>query len=292
MSFYEYMDPDICNEQALQAGRAAHVCRNYVQGFTNLGHPEFLTIDGLMGQIEGQFRVIRSHLIDRKDIKPQIKLIARSSRFVQKILKASFIDDNALSENDLDELRDLTGIVNQLILRIDQEINAAILKESSSLFNIELPKIKIENPPLPDVLAQFNSGISEALVRTEEKFNNCEKKSKAVTFSKMMSNKAHSTQDLVAEHIQQPIEKDHANQIINLAGGIENESRAIIAQFNSQPTPNIQNIQKNIASACDLVTKIRQLAEAQNFAIKDKTSSIMIACEFQLKIIESLKLIL
>lgn len=292
MSVYNHIDLEKCNEQARQAGRAAHICRNYLQGFINLEHPELQTVDGLMGQIEGQFRTIRSNLVERKDIKPQIKLIARSSRFIQKILEPSFIEDSALSADDINELRDLACIVHKLILCIDQEINTAILKESSSLFKIELPKLSINDPKMPAVLTQFECSAPEAQAETNQKLATSERKAQAIKLSKMMSNRAHSAQDLVAEHIQNATEKDHANQIINLAGGIENESRAIIAQFNSQSSPNIQNIHKHINTTCDLVSKIRQFVEAETFLIKNKKAALVSTCEFELKIAESLKLIL
>jgi hypothetical protein len=292
MTAYEHIDSEKCNESARMAGRAAHMCRNYLQGFTNLEHPELQAVDGLMGQIEGQFRTLRSNLTERKDVKPQIKLIAKSGRFILKILDPAFIEDSVLGSSDLTELRELAEMVNQLTLCIDQEINIAILKESSKLFKIDLPKIATNSPNLPNVLSTFDSAVPETLKKPDQKFSPDERKANILKLSSMLSNRAHSIQDIVAEHIQNPTQKDHANHIINLAGAIENESRAIIAHFNSQPNPNLQNVQKNMAGISDSVTKIRQFVEIDTFLIKSKKDPVVTVCEAEQAIVEILKVVL
>eukprot|EP00754_Rhynchopus_humris_P022983 Rhum_TRINITY_DN14814_c7_g1::Rhum_TRINITY_DN14814_c7_g1_i1::g.121625::m.121625 len=81
----------------LEAGHAAHMARNYTQGFVNLLHAEILAVDTQCGQVEARMRDVAARLREGQEIAGILAAVSSAAEFMQKVLKPDFLKDKSLS---------------------------------------------------------------------------------------------------------------------------------------------------------------------------------------------------
>ena len=229
--YYQLDNVKKIEELAIEAGRAAHMARNYAQGFVSLNHPEVATCDNLCGQVEGQLRAMRGHIEERKEIKQIITPVAKTATFMCNIIKPDFISDRIFPDANMDKLAHLLHTVRRCVLRIDNEINDAIVQHSSGLFGEEVP-LKFclgEHHTDSMICNDFDPPVQQKSSEAEVTAQQGNKKDATAELGRVLSNKAHVLQDLCSAHVLCPVQKEAANTIINLAGAAENEARVLIA---------------------------------------------------------------
>lgn len=272
MSYYQkYLKKDSEFEKLIEdAGRCCHQVRNYTQGYVNLNHPEIQTIDNISGQMEGQLRVLKSNLHQNVEMKPVIITCAKLSNFNKKMIsKGVFADEFEIKEQQ--KFKNITALINttlNIIQHIDYKINLAIIEMSQELFSSNVKSIddyKIEHKCTEkanyeiNVEDEFKAEFDES---TEEVESDPKKLLSKIGFK--LSNNSHFIQEQVADFIQILVFKDTANKIIQLAGEIENQGRAIIAEgVISKDNINIKNINKYLTNSNNSVSQLKDIAFKQ-----------------------------
>lgn len=233
MYYFTYLDIEKIMTEVTETGRAAHVIRNYVQGFVNLNNPVFLTIDNISGQIEAKVREIKSLIHIKSEIKQKLASILISTKFLKKICLPNFINPKKkkqLKDLNIEKIQNNLTIIETNIKNIDISINNSILTKSEELYSQKIPKIPFF--PLDENLQKKlrSNFICEKYIKNTD-FKSRQKKEifkeNIKNLSEYLSNKAHLIQDELSQF--QKIEKKDKiakiNKIINLSGQIENKSR-------------------------------------------------------------------
>lgn len=281
MTFYsEIIDKAHVIELSTNIGRACHAMRNFTQGAVSLEHPEILSLDNIAGQLEGQARAIRSHLLVEWEIKHLIKNVFRSSHFLKKIFAGEFFNDNFFSSDVTKMIRDCIEVVITNIRKIDREVNIAILKQSSDIFIESMPAI----PEISDTrvlnaeFAKWFSPDAAQLATTAAAKSDinafC---TDSIKIWSLISNKAHSVQDVVSDYLNKQPCCDQANEIVNQAGNVENSARAAICEFvGNRDRINGNAIKDHTNNIRNIITTIRDLIGKDDFMLKDKKEYLLL----------------
>jgi hypothetical protein len=282
MSFYHtYLNKLEIEKLIDNAGKCCHQIRNYTQGYVNATHPEIQTIDNICGQLEGQCRALKSNLVQNVDLKPTLVTCARLSNFLKKISSVEVFADKDFENSEQDKLETILLLINSninILQQIDFQVNLSIIKMSQDLFNNrnksnfvvnEIPykniyEINIEEIFKADCLAEIISTNSES-----------EMKKILSLIGFKLSNNSHSIQEKVAEYIQSPAFKDVANKIIQVAGEIENQGRAIIAEsVTSKDNYNFKNLTKLLVNSNNSISQLKDISTKQcEYLIKNNDTN-------------------
>ncbi|KAJ9444157.1 hypothetical protein DIPPA_15084 [Diplonema papillatum] len=221
----------------LECGRAAHMLRNYVQGYNSLCHPELKTCDNLAGQLEGVLRTASAHLKEGKEVKQFLPPLAKSATFLSRIFDEGFFADAGVDEETVTNIRHLVASVRDSAHRIDAVLNLAILRQSASLFG---GGAEMNFSPPVYTASAVVSELFDPPMKSHERCADTADVSTADLRGWMaalgchLSNKAHAMQEVMSVHIIDAATKDVANQVINIAGQAENDGRALVARYREE----------------------------------------------------------
>jgi hypothetical protein len=291
--YYEKIQVKVVDELTSNAGKIGHILRNFCQGYVNVNFPEILSLDNISGQIEGQCRTIRGNLKLGTDIKPTILTCARLTRFIKKIVTEDFFKNSSFDPNKLNHIRKWVDEMQSHFEKIDELVNIAILEVSKELFqdgfiakSAEFPK-EFEKPG-KEILNEFEyeKNFDEKIVDFEKSLELY--KSTLGCLGGLISNISHSIQDEVSENIQTASLNEVANKIIALAGDIENQGRAIVAESVAN-RPNVTNINKYCDNSNNQVNAMKDFVKGKDYP-KEKIDKVLAnAGLIQTRIVESVR---
>eukprot|EP01059_Diplonema_ambulator_P027783 TRINITY_DN4645_c5_g1_i1.p1 TRINITY_DN4645_c5_g1~~TRINITY_DN4645_c5_g1_i1.p1 ORF type:complete len:316 (+),score=99.73 TRINITY_DN4645_c5_g1_i1:45-950(+) len=282
--YYALTNADELTDLAVEAGRAAHMLRNYTQGYVNLNHPEVATCDNLCGQIEGQIRILTAHLREKKEVKQILSLIGKTSVFLGKILEPGFLSDEKVNQERLEMMKYLLRIVKECTMKIDRDITLALLKSSMSDFGCTgdeaaLKGLQVGYDRSEFVNAKFDP-MNALPSYSGKAFPSAECKQEALfSLGSHMSNKAHEIQDAVSCYLLS--HKDTSNAIINLAGQVENDARAVISISTVHLNVPKDPVSKHFSKISGSLEQIRNSASSDSFPIKEVRSKLEQCCQEQ-----------
>uniref|UniRef100_A0A7S2XC08 Uncharacterized protein n=1 Tax=Lotharella oceanica TaxID=641309 RepID=A0A7S2XC08_9EUKA len=297
MSAFRVTNKDALFELALLAGNLSHECRNWLAAYATNDYPELQAIDQINGQIEGQLRGVAGQLrfglvenakrqltqvykknaflgrlvsnIESEAIRGSSKdFLVQSNREQKELLM--MIDDalnrafiSALSASDSSEADekklDVAGIVRKLeSIKLSKEDSKAAYGEPHRKNNIvgSLSTLSIDYTQVPNFTA-FKVGDNKVLA------------SEMWGMARAASNQAHHIQNLATRFLISQPHQPCINEVINLAGQIENQCRASLRslgnfgtrpynpkQLNNQMSKEVQNQVKAAKNKMDnLLTK-------------------------------------
>jgi hypothetical protein len=281
--YYENLNPTEIDGLIKNAGRVSHIMRNIIQGYVNANFPEILNLDNTAGQIEGQCRLIRSNLRQSKDVKQPLIASLKLAKFIKNTLAEGFFKSKSFPIEKLDSLRTWADSLNKYFQKADELINKAIFEISAEVSDKNVggygstPDFSSFSPNLLDGADEeiekafdYEKYFDEKLVDTDK--NLVQYKQILVTLGSYVSNTSHWVQDEVSDLTETPRYAELANKIINTAGNIENQGRAIVAET-ARNEPN----QGNLKNACENSIKgafaLTALLQDRDFP-KDRTDLV------------------
>eukprot|EP01060_Flectonema_neradi_P001279 TRINITY_DN10753_c0_g2_i1.p2 TRINITY_DN10753_c0_g2~~TRINITY_DN10753_c0_g2_i1.p2 ORF type:complete len:320 (+),score=62.17 TRINITY_DN10753_c0_g2_i1:52-960(+) len=276
MAHYQ-LSPEVKTEidrLALEAGKAAHMLRNYTQGMVSLKHPEVATCDNMAGQIEGQLRALRAHVKEDHEFKPLLNESSRAAVFLTRIMGEDFIRDKHVDAGRMTKIRDLLQVVASRLRMIDYRIQEALVKGSEDIFGESDIHIPMKPMLSPDdfVATHFNPELVTDL--TSPKVTTDERQAAIVQIASALSNKAHEIQDIASPYIISPYTKDVANHLIGQCGGFENEARKSIAYFTVNKANVAAPIQKCFTGMSKNISCLKDYVEEPSFNLNEVKSQV------------------
>ena len=286
MFYKNSLDTKKTSTDITTAGRAAHVIRNYLQGFTTLQNPVFLTIDTISGQIEAKIREIKSLINQNFEIKSKIAEILLSTIFLKKICNENFItnsnSEKKICDENLKKIKNSLLIIETIMINVDKSINNAILKQSENFYG-KSEKLKYSKIPFTNIdknilkkldfeFCTTNYLSSENLKKKEKKFFFSEKIKK---LSEYITNKSHLIQDEISEYQNKnKIVTDQVKTIINFAGQIENKYRESLKMLVLNDNFRLPYRNKVLGDAKNILKGIKKIFLAKNFKILKKKENL------------------
>jgi hypothetical protein len=282
MYYYSYLNLENIRSLAKTAGRCGHEIRNITAGYARIDLPEIQIIDNLSGQIEGIMREISAHLENCWDIKPLLRNSSRPAACLSKLINEGLAETmmNNVPKELIDRIKKSLKYELCLIKEIDDLVNQAILLESKDNFsnfkiepeNIEVIIKDIENEFFPNIDNFDNFKFKEQITYID--FISVNKK-----LSKYMGNFAHEIQNMCSKYNHKAPDNGYTNKIVNLAGQIEDNSRAVqdaIINHNPNTAPNrvayAKSLYDRVIGNCnkvqELIKKIEEVASENLCPVK------------------------
>ena len=253
--YYDKLNTESIESLTLNCGIVLHSIRNHIQGFVQLENPEILSIDTFSGNLEGQCRQIRQIMQNRDDIKPTIIRCAKVIIFMKKIISENFFCvENNLNSSKIEILRDYFDYLTNSFDSIDQEVNRAIMNITNPIFNrkieidVNFKKSNVEYEIIKNKEEDFLNLINKIKFDSEKTLE--EFKLNLSSYGFNLTNKSHELQDDVVKYLGGDKLIDFANKIIQLAGDIENQGRAVISESTMKKIND-----KKIINNCTAVNK-------------------------------------
>lgn len=265
--FYTLSDTPAVMDVAVEAGRAAHMVRNVLQGYVDLRYPEAATSDNLCGGMEGVLRQMRSALREGREIKPMVTQCAKTTTFLIKV--AATWEDPAVCAERRSQVRELLAVVLRCLKHIDQEVNNAITASSAAMFG-ETTEHNPQTHTASGLVAKaFTSqAAKEAYERGGSAKGSDERGRALVELGYCLSNTAHLVQDQCSADLMNPSVqvKQGCQEVVGLAGKAENEARALItlATIHKEGPPpgpykkHLEGIEKHILGITEASNSLSQ----------------------------------
>lgn len=256
MYYFPYLDILKIKDISRSIGFKSHQIRNYTAGYVRIEYPEIQIVDIMIGQIEGIMRDIIGHIENCWDIKSLINNSSRPLSFLYRAFFGNTENSNIISAFIPEENRKI--IVIQLISiyndikEIDKLVNEAILKDSDMNFTGIKHEINANDSAF---LVKLENDFKLKPIEEYEKYeiknsinNNFENlvinlKDNTKKLSMIISNNAHSLQNICSEYIYKNPENIQCNNIIEYSGQIEEKSREIIDIMVNYDYKKVQNIE-------------------------------------------------
>mmetsp|Transcript_3902 Transcript_3902/g.7452 ORF Transcript_3902/g.7452 Transcript_3902/m.7452 type:complete len:333 (-) Transcript_3902:67-1065(-) len=297
MSAFRVSNKDALFELALLAGNLSHECRNWLAAYATNDYPELQAIDQINGQIEGQLRGVAGQLRFGlvENAKRQLAQVYKKNAFLGRLV--SNIESEAIRESSKDFLVQSNREQKALVMMIDEALNRAFMSALSAhdskgaeekKLDVEgvvrqLESIKLikedakaahEEPHRKNNIVESLSTLSvnyAKLPNFTAFFKVGDKKVLATemwAMARAASNQAHHMQNLATRFLISQPHQPCINDVINLAGQIENQCRASLRslgnlgtrpydpkQMNNQVSKQVQNQVKAAKQKMDALLK-------------------------------------
>ncbi len=176
-----------------EAGRSAHLIRNYVQGYVNLNFPEMLSLDNISGRIEGVIRQIKSKIQEKtQNYSEDVDRVLFSTKFLLKINEGRPVNEN------FD--RSITPRIKKCLSLIFINMSNVQIMLQNQINNTRKPLLKDNQSLNRSVWNCFNA--SSYLQNNNFKINADfrQKKERCHLLAQYSSNGAHLLQDMVSSY--------------------------------------------------------------------------------------------
>ncbi|KRX01965.1 hypothetical protein PPERSA_07610 [Pseudocohnilembus persalinus] len=248
-------------------GNLSHDARNILALKKRLEFPELAMIDTAVATIEGQAREViiiferdqNNALMRAKEI---LRSIYRNVSFLLKSLEnMKDLDYQSLEKTYFEQLKENLNTQLKLITHIDTGLNSIYCNFVQNLSNFQ--KDQTPDPALTKMTSLMNFAIQPNYKEKQANLDNL------IAFTRDICNRAHHMQSKVCPLQSIEKNKEAANQVINQAGQIENQTRAMLASFDKdkQNFAQIANVVTNQNKAlgvqiANLKKSIKQLEES------------------------------
>eukprot|EP00466_Bigelowiella_natans_P000044 jgi/Bigna1/66001/fgenesh1_pg.1_\ len=298
---------------AILAGNLSHECRNWLAPYATNDYPELQNIDNLNGQIEGQLRDLAGHIIFGlgEHCKRVATQIAKKNKYIGKLI-AMLDDSSDLTESEKSLITAANESQREIIAKIDSFLMRSFMSRSPAFQSIasttdgatklsvlveglkKIPKaivLGVEEkedsksdskqmdaesitivPPLPSTVT-----VDYSTVPSFAEQKNAKGKGQMAThlwnLARDACNVAHQIQSLSTRYLVSKPHQPVVNEMINLAGQIENQARASlrsISNFGTRPyNPNQMNqqISRQVLNQTNIINQ--KAGDIENKTIND-----------------------
>lgn len=253
------LDKNILLDLSTKIGRAGHQLKSICQNFVGLSHPEMLTIDNIAGNIEGEARNLKAHLVANWEIRYITTAIARGSTFLNRISSPDFFKDSTIKPEVLAKIQSLASLIVQATKSIETQLMIAQIKHSQSVFGSD-SMFPVPQVPAVDMAPLSKFGVAPSELPSAKGSN---PKEMAEATGEYLANLAHITQETVDNYVNHETLKPLANKIINLSGAVENEARACITHSRKAPKLDANGVKKAIENAKIKIAEEAKLVDEQ-----------------------------